>query len=316
MYTQKTIKTQVACTGIGLHSGNPVTMTFHPASVGTGIVFRRIDLPQHPTIKVTAQHIVDVTYATTIGENGVTAQTVEHILSAVYALGVSNLMIDITGSETPIMDGSAACFVNMLLDAGLDTQPAAAKVMRVTKQIEVRRNDSIISVEPYDGLKITYTIDFPNRFIGVQTKTFELRPLAYMDDIAQARTFCIYEEVENLWKKGLSRGGSLDNVLVFAEDHILNDHLRYSDEPVRHKILDLIGDFAFLGHPLFGHIKVYKGGHLLHAKCVNALLNQPDAWTYVSDQDYFEFPSQLDERSRAILPAVNRSRAVSNSLFV
>lgn len=284
MYTQKTIKKAVSCSGVGVHSGHHIEMTLKPAGVDSGILFKRADVSDSPVIKVTPHNIVDVSYATTIGRKGVTIQTVEHLLSAVHALGISNLQIELTGSEAPVIDGSAACFVNMLLDAGIESQQGNMSVIRMLRAVEVRGKDSIITVEPYDGTKITYTIDFPNPFIGVQTKTFELHPFAYEKEIAHARTFCLYEHVEHLWKMGLSKGGSLDNAVVFAQDRILNGSLRYEDEPVRHKILDLIGDLALLGHPLLGHIKVYKGSHALHTQFVKTVLAQPDHWTYLTGQ--------------------------------
>jgi UDP-3-O-[3-hydroxymyristoyl] N-acetylglucosamine deacetylase len=285
MYTQKTIKKPVSCSGIGVHSGNHVQMTFKPADVDTGILFKRTDLANHPIIQVAYQNIFDMTYATTLGKEGVTIQTVEHVLSAINALGIKNLFVEVNGGEVPVIDGSASCFVNMLLDAGIETQSGSVRIIRINRALEVRGKDSIISVEPYDGFKISYTIDFPNPFIGIQTKTCEMNPWVYMDEIAHARTFCLFEEVEHLWKMGLSKGGSLDNAVVFAQDRILNGSLRYEDEPVRHKILDLLGDTIFLGHPLLGHIKAYKAGHALHAKFVKTVLSQPEYWTYLTDQD-------------------------------
>jgi UDP-3-O-[3-hydroxymyristoyl] N-acetylglucosamine deacetylase len=294
MYTQKTIKKPVSCSGIGVHSGSHVQMTFKPAGVDTGIVFKRTDLADHPIIKAAYQNIVDMTYATTLGKEGVTIQTVEHVLSAVNALGIKNLIIEVSGSEVPVIDGSASCFVNMLLDAGIETQCGSVRVIHIKQELEVRGKESIISVEPYDGFKITYTIDFPNPFIGVQTKTYEISPWVYINEIAHARTFCLYEEVEHLWKMGLSKGGSLDNAVVFAQDRILNGSLRYKDEPVRHKMLDLLGDIIFLGHPLLGHIKAYKAGHALHAKFVKAVLSQPEHWTYLTDQDIAVWTSDME----------------------
>ncbi len=288
MHTQHTIKTHVSCSGIGLHTGNPVNMTFHPASSHTGIVFKRIDIDGHPTIKVSPEHIGDLSYATTLQSGAVSIKTIEHVLSAVSALGITNLLIELDSNEPPILDGSAACFVDMLLDAGLADQRGNTRVMQIRQPLEVRHKDSMLSVEPFDGLKITYTIDFPNPLIGTQTKSVIMTPLLYMGEIAHARTFCMYEEIEYLWKMGLSKGGSLDNAVVFAQDRVMNDSLRYADEPVRHKILDLIGDLAFLGHPLCGHIKVYKGGHLLHTKFVKELLAHPETWRYVVERDFDE----------------------------
>lgn len=313
MYTQQTIKKAVSCSGVGLHSGEHVVLTFKPAAVDSGIVFTRTDLAGHPMIRVIPQNIADVTYATTLGRDGVMVQTVEHILSAVYALGIANLDIEISGSEAPVLDGSAACFMALLLDAGLDAQRGSVRAIRITRPVEVRGKDSIMSIDPYDGFRITYTIDFPNPFIGVQTRTFDFHPALYEKEIAHARTFCQYEELEYLWKMGLSKGGSLDNAVVFAQDRILNDRLRYDDEPVRHKILDLIGDLLFLGHPLLGHVKVYKGGHKLHAQCVETLLSNPDRWEYVTER-------QLDSRTPSsegsdIFPASDMAAYRQQALF-
>jgi UDP-3-O-[3-hydroxymyristoyl] N-acetylglucosamine deacetylase len=308
MYTQHTIKKIVTCSGIGLHSGNQIQMTLKPAAVDTGIVFKRTDLPQHPAIRVCPQNVVDVSYATTLGQEGATIQTVEHLLSAVHALGISNLIVEVSGKESPVIDGSAACFFNLLLDAGIEAQRGQVRAIRIMRTLEERRKDTIISVEPYNGLKITYTIDFPNPFIGIQTRAFMLSPLAYEQEIAHARTFCMYEEIEYLWKMGLSKGGSLDNAVVFARDRILNDSLRYEDEPVRHKILDLIGDLTLLGHPLLGHIKVYKGSHALHTQMMKAILAQPDAWTFWTDTPLAddaalpETPLQLEEEHSPRIP--------------
>jgi UDP-3-O-[3-hydroxymyristoyl] N-acetylglucosamine deacetylase len=296
MYTQTTIKKQVSCSGVGLHTGHQVTMTFKPANTNTGILFKRVDLPDHPVLKVGAQNIGDMTYATTIGNGSVAVKTVEHVLSAIHALGISNLMIEVKGDEAPVIDGSAACFIDIFLDAGIEEQQVEKTIIRIQQPLEVRNKDSLISVEPYTGLKITYTIDFPNPFIGIQTKTFDLTPIAYMREIAHARTFCLYEEIESLWKMSLAKGGSLDNAVVFAQDRILNGSLRYDDEPVRHKILDLVGDLVFLEYPLLGHIKVYKGGHVLHAKFVQAVLSHSDHWTYFSPQELSDHSYPVDKQ--------------------
>lgn len=308
MLTQCTIKKPISCSGVGLHTGNAVNLTFQPARMGTGILFKRIDLESQPVLKVQAENIGDASYATTLGNGPAAIKTVEHVLSAALALGISNLVIELDQSEPPILDGSAACFVDMLLDAGLCTQRAANKLIRIQQPFEVRRKDSMIAVEPYHGLKITYTIDFPNKFIGTQTRTFECTPLAYMQEIAHARTFCLYEEIEYLWKMGLSKGGSLDNAVVFAQDRILNDSLRYADEPVRHKILDVLGDLAFLEHPLLGHVKVFKGGHLLHAQFVKTLLAHPEYWSYLSERDIADMTMTEFEYANPSLAASAYSR--------
>jgi UDP-3-O-[3-hydroxymyristoyl] N-acetylglucosamine deacetylase len=307
MFMQKTIKQAIVCSGIGLHSGNRIDMTCKPGAAHSGIVFERTDLADRPRVRVEPQNIADVSYATTLGKGAATVKTVEHLLSAAKGLGIDNLLIEINGGEAPIIDGSAACFVNMFLNAGIVDQRAQKRIIRIRQPFDVRVKDSILSVEPYNGLKITYTIDFPNPLIGVQTKTFEFTSLRYMQEIAPARTFCMYEEIEYLWKRGLSKGGSLDNAVVFAQDRILNDSLRFPDEPVRHKILDLLGDLAFVGHPLLGHLKVYKGGHVLHAKFAQTLLAQPECWTYLTEQDC------RDSRNRLIVPADANMFAIRNA---
>jgi len=314
MYIQKTIKKQISCSGVGLHTGNPVNMTFKPADIDSGILFKRIDLAGHPILRTHAQNIGDLNYATTIGDGSVSVKTIEHALSAFYALGINNLIVEIDNNEAPVIDGSASCFVNMLLDAGITAQNAANKIIQIQQTLEVRHKDSIISIEPYDGLKITYTIDFPNPFIGTQTRSFEITPLTYMEDVSHARTFCLYEEIEYLWKMGLSKGGSLDNAVVFAQDRILNDALRYDDEPVRHKILDLLGDLAFLGHPLLGHIKVYKGSHLLHTKLVKEILARPDSWGYLIERDLSEHLYSAEKNHADIFPFPGMSSYPQQSL--
>ncbi len=276
--TQQTIACAVSYSGVGIHSGHSTSFTCHPAPIGTGIRFCRADIDDAPAIPATTHALRGMTCATTLGKQHTTIHTVEHVLSAISALGISNLLIAVNGSEIPASDGSAAEFADLLLKAGIRAQPHAASAYRMRRSFTVRDHDRVMHVEPYDGLKITYSIDFPNVFIGRQTRTFEGNCEQYICEIAPARTFCLAEQLPQLQKLGLSRGGSLHNAVVFAHDKILNGTLRFPDEPVRHKILDAIGDLALLGRPLLGHITIQKGSHKLHTDFVKALHAHPDHW--------------------------------------
>ena len=276
--THQTIAHSVSYSGVGIHSGHSTSFTCHPAPMGTGIRFRRADIDDAPEIPAAIQALRGMTCATTLGQNHTTIHTVEHVLSAISALGISNLLIEVNGSEIPASDGSAAEFVNLLLTAGIHAQSQAISAYRMRRSLTVRDHDRVVHIEPYDGLKITYSIDFPNAFIGQQTRTFEGDREQYICDIAPARTFCLAEQLPQLQRLGLSQGGSLHNAVVFAHDKILNETLRFPDEPVRHKILDALGDLALLGRPLLGQITIQKGSHKLHTDFVKALHTHPDCW--------------------------------------
>jgi UDP-3-O-[3-hydroxymyristoyl] N-acetylglucosamine deacetylase len=273
MKNQITLRTPVSIEGIGLHTGHNVRATFRPASEDHGIVFRRTD---HPGLKVPAlpESALGFDHATTLGAGGVQIGTVEHALSAAYGLGIDNLEIDVFGDELPILDGSAMPFVRLFQAAGLERQRRAKRAIAIARRREIRRGDKSITVRPGRGLTITYEIDFPHRAIGHQSLTIEIAPEAYSTRIAPARTFGFTHEIHYLRERGLVRGGSLQNAIVLDENNILSGPLRYADEFVRHKILDLVGDLALLGRRVEGRIHARRAGHALHAELVRELATE------------------------------------------
>ncbi len=272
---QTTLKTPVSIEGIGLHSGHRVRATFRPAPENQGIVFRRSDRPSL-AIAASASSAQSFDHATTLGAGDVRIATVEHALSAAYGLGLDNLDVEVDGPELPILDGSALPFVRLFQAAGLERQRRSADPLAVSRTVEVAQGDRHITIRPGRGLTICYEIDFPHKAIGHQTLTFEVRADEYASRIAPARTFGFTREIEYLRQRGLARGGSLHNAVVLDEESILSGPLRFRDEFVRHKILDLVGDLALLGRPIEGRIHARKAGHALHAEFVRALL-APDS---------------------------------------
>ena len=273
MRPQKTLRTPVSIEGIGLHTGHPVRATFRPAPEDHGIVFRRED---HPSVALPALpgSALGFDHATTLGAGAVQVGTVEHALSAACGLGIDNLDIEVRGDELPILDGSALPFVRLFQAAGIERQQRPARVLAIERRTEVRRGDKSITVRPGRGLTITYEIDFPHRAIGHQSMTLHVEPETYASRIAPARTFGFTHEIHYLRERGLARGGSLQNAIVLDEQNILSGPLRFADEFVRHKILDLLGDLALLGRPVEGRIHARKAGHALHAELVRALAGE------------------------------------------
>lgn len=260
---QTTICRSVEVSGVGLHTGCDVTLQITPAPVGTGIVFRRTDLKAFP-IEAQRRWVSRVVLATTLMKRGVMLSTVEHLLSAVYGLGVDNLYLDIDSLEVPILDGSALPFVEMIRRAGIEPQDGDRTCFVIEKSLRLEDGDKFISIEPYAGLHLEYEIDFAHPAIGRQRLDLELTPEVYAEEIAPARTFGFYSEVEELLAKGLIRGGSFDNAVVLSDDGVMNGELRRPDEFVRHKVLDLIGDISLCGYPVRGRIRAFKAGHALH----------------------------------------------------
>ncbi len=279
---QHTIKKQVSFCGIGLHSGRPVNMTILPAGRNCGIRFVRTDLEEVMTIPAFMNRVVDTTLATTIGKQNAVISTTEHLLAALYGLGIDNAVIEIDGPEVPIMDGSAGPFVHILKKIGRRRQKAARRMIKITKKIAYQAEGKSIKVVPHEGLKITCEIDFDHELIRKQSYSVELEPDTFAKEIATARTFGFMEEVERLRENGLALGGSLDNAIVVDQFGVLNKGgLRFSDEFARHKVLDLIGDLALLGFPLLGHIIAHKSGHGQHLQLMHAIAANPDCWEYV-----------------------------------
>lgn len=282
--TQKTIRREIRCAGIGLHCGNRVEMRLLPAAPDTGIRFRRSDVDDHE-IDATLDNLHQTALATQLAGTEASVNTVEHVLAAASGLGVDNLIIEIDGEEVPIMDGSAAPFVYLLHEAGLRRQQAPRKFIKIMEPLRIDQDDKFIAVYPAERLKISYTIDFEHPLIGVQRETFLVTPRAFMEQIAPARTFGFLKEVEYLRSRGFARGGSMENAVVIGDNSILNSHLRFPDEFVRHKILDAVGDLTLLGAPLLGHVVAYRAGHALHSSLVRTVLTNPDAWRLVTWDD-------------------------------
>jgi UDP-3-O-[3-hydroxymyristoyl] N-acetylglucosamine deacetylase/3-hydroxyacyl-[acyl-carrier-protein] dehydratase len=266
MENQKTIAKDASFSGIGLHTGNLTTLTFKPAPPNSGITFHRIDLPDKPAIKADVDNVVDVTYGTTIGVNGVKVHTVEHVLAAIAGLGVDNLHIDVDASETPVGDGSAVPFMNTLQRAGVVEQKAERKFIHIKHPVFYKNEDVTLSVLPSDELRITMTIAFDHVAIGTQYASFVITPDTFAKDIAPARTFGFLRDAKMLQEQGLIKGVSLENAVAIGDESILNEDLRFPDEFVRHKILDLLGDMYLLGRPVKGHVIGVKSGHASHVK--------------------------------------------------
>ncbi len=279
---QTTIAAPVETTGLGLHTAAPVRVRLRPAPADTGHVFVRTDLDDFE-MPATAEFISHCSYATTLMRTGVVLSTVEHMLSALRGLGVDNAYIEVDNLELPIMDGSAEVFSEMIARAGVAEQPAARRALRVRERVRVEQGDRTMEVEPLDGCEIDCTIDFTHPLIGVQRMSFDaLDPEAYARDISPARTFGFTEEIEALRRANLIRGGALDNAIVLTPEGMLNETpLRWRDEFVRHKILDIVGDLALLGMPLLGRVRAVKSGHIIHAMLMSKLLRTDSAWEIV-----------------------------------
>jgi UDP-3-O-[3-hydroxymyristoyl] N-acetylglucosamine deacetylase len=289
MLTQRTIKQAAHAVGIGLHSGTKVELTLRPAAEDTGIVFRRVDLDPVVDLPARATDVGDTRMASVLHNQAVKVSTVEHLMSACAGLGIDNLYVDVTAEEIPIMDGSAASFVFLLQQAGLQEQQRAKKFIRVKKSVEVREGqgeqEKWARLDPYNGFKLKFFIEFNHPAVDATGRIAEVDfdHESYVKEIARARTFGFMQDVETLRGMGLARGGSLENAIVMDEYRILNpDGLRYANEFVRHKILDAIGDLYLVGHPLLASYSAHKSGHGLNNQLVRALLAQPDAFEIIS----------------------------------
>jgi UDP-3-O-[3-hydroxymyristoyl] N-acetylglucosamine deacetylase len=267
-----------------LHTGEKVSLTLRPAPPDTGIVFRRIDLPEPAEIKADPYAVGDTRLSSCLQKDGVRVSTVEHLMSALAGLGVDNIYIDVTAPEVPIMDGSAGPFVYLLQSAGIEQQKALKKFIRVVRSVEVRQGDKWVRLDPHYGFKLDLAIDFDHPVLerSRQSVVIDFATTSYVMEVSRARTFGFMQDVETLREQGLGLGGSLDNAIVMDEYRVLNnDGLRYDDEFVKHKVLDAIGDLYLLGHPLIGAFSGYKSGHALNNLLLRGLLEQRDAWEYV-----------------------------------
>jgi len=280
MAYRRTLKRGVGCTGIGLHSGRPVRLDLKPAPPEHGIRFRRTDVG----VEIPAQldHLGRQDHATTLSRDGVSVETVEHLLSALYAMGVDDALVEVDGPEVPVMDGSAAPFVILIHEAGLRPLKASRRYLKLLRPVEVVRGGKWARLSPADHFRVSYTIGFDHPLLRHQAASMRVSADTYAETIAPARTFGFLREVEMLRRSGLALGGSLENAVVIGETGVLNQKLRFEDEFVRHKILDAIGDLSLLGHPVVGHLEASKAGHALHAALARAVLDAPESWALVT----------------------------------
>ena len=306
MLAQRTLKSLTRAVGVGLHSGQRVELTLRPAAPDTGIVFRRVDLPQAVDIVISAEAVTDTRMASTISNGSVKVLTVEHLMSACAGLGIDNLYVDITAEEVPILDGSASSFVFLLQSSGIALQAAPKRFIRVIKPVEVREGEGAnikwARLTPYEGYKLSFEIDFDHPAVDStgQRVEFDFSVDSYSRDIARARTFGFTKDVEMLRANGLALGGGLDNVIVMDDYKVLNtEGLRYNDEFVKHKILDAMGDLYLLGKPLLAAYSAFRSGHGMNNQLLRALLAQKDAYEVVTFDDENNAPAGFATVARA-----------------
>lgn len=288
MIKQRTLKNEIRASGVGLHTGQKVLLTLKPAEIDTGITFRRVDLDPVVEIAAKAANVGDTTLSTTLMKDEARVSTVEHLLSALAGLGIDNVVVEVNASEVPIMDGSAGPFVFLIQSAGIVEQNAAKKFIRIKKPVTVSEGDKEASFLPFDGFKVSFSIDFDHPvFRDRQTKAVvDFSSTSFVKEVSRARTFGFMHEFEYLRSKGLAKGGSMDNAIVVDEYRILNeDGLRYQDEFVKHKVLDAIGDLYLLGNSLIGEFRAHKSGHALNNKSLRELISRDDAWEVVTFED-------------------------------
>ena len=294
MIRQRTLNNMIRATGVGLHTGEKVYLTLHPAPVNTGIIFRRTDLDPVVEIHAKAENVGETTLSTTLVNGDVKVSTVEHLLSAMAGLGIDNAIIDVTAPEVPIMDGSAGPFVFLLQSAGIREQEEPKRFIRILKPITVTDGDKSASLRPFNGFKVTFSIDFDHPVFHNRTLKAEVdfSTTSFVKEVSRARTFGFMHEIEYLRSMGLARGGSMDNAIVVDEYQVLNeDGLRYEDEFVKHKILDAIGDLYLLGNSLIGEFVAHKSGHGLNNALLRQLIAQKDAWEMVTfEEDEADVP--------------------------
>ena len=302
MDAQRTLRRSVSCAGIGLHSGNKVSLSLKPAPADFGIRFRRSDL-NGLEIPATVDNLAGIRYATGLACGEGSVETVEHLLAALVSLGVDNVIVELNYPEVPIMDGSASPFVYLIHEAGIKRLATPRRVLKVVRPIALSSGDKRIALYPSDHFKITYSISFDHPLLRHQSRTIEITEESFVEEIASARTFGFLKEVETLRQNGLALGGSLDNAIVLGETSVLNA-LRFEDEFVRHKILDVLGDLALVGHRIVGHLVAHRGGHALHTAFAARILEETDAWRLVEcrvDPDIVGTPVMVPLKNGAML---------------
>lgn len=304
MIKQRSIKTLVRAAGVGLHSGQRVTLTLRPAAPDTGIIFRRTDLPEPVDFRVDPHLVTDTRMCSALEANGAKVATVEHLMSALAGLGIDNIYIDLDATEVPIMDGSASPFIYLIQSAGIEEQEAPKRFIKVIKTVRVEEGDKWAEIVPYEGYSLTFRIDFDHPVFNHSAKEFciDFAQQSYVKEVSRARTFGFMNEVEYLRSHGLALGGTLDNAIVMDEYRVLNaDGLRYADEFVKHKVLDAVGDLYLSGYALLGAFTAYKSGHGLNNKLLCALLDDTNAWEWAVFQDETHTPAGVSRL--AAMPA-------------
>lgn len=286
MSGQRSIEKTVSCSGIGLHSGKPVNIRLLPAPKGRGILFIVKEEENHYEINASLENLADTDFSISLRGNGGIVITIEHLLSTLSSMGIDNLYIELDSSEVPIMDGSSLDFINLIRHAGILEQGGIKQYIKIIKEIAISEGEKSISVKPSTYPQITYSIYFDHPAIGSQSYSYYPSEANFINKIAPARTFTLLRDVERLWAKGLAKGGSLKNAVVVGDHDILNEGgLRYKDEFVRHKILDLIGDISLLGAPIIGHITASRSGHALNTRLISEILSRKDCWVWVASDD-------------------------------
>lgn len=296
MIHQRSIKTRVQTTGVGLHTGARVTLTLRPAPPNTGIMFHRIDLPEPKSFVIAPELVVDTRLCSALEAHGARVATVEHLMSALAGLGIDNLHIDIDGPEVPILDGSAAPFVYLLQSAGIELLNTPKRFIRILQPIRVEEGDKWAEFKPYEGFSLAFRIDFDHPLFRNTSReiTLDFSRQSYVQEVSRARTFGFVKDVEYLRSHGLALGGTLDNAIVLDEYRVLNnDGLRYADEFVKHKVLDAVGDLYLTGHPILGAFTAYKSGHGLNNKLLRTLMSRQDAWVWQEYPDERAAPRSL-----------------------
>src|SRR5690348_9014413 len=297
MKAQRTLRRAVSCAGIGLHSGKKVTLSLKPAPADHGIRFRRSDLGGLE-IPAVVTHLGGIQYATGLSLKDGSVETVEHLLAALVSLGVDNVIVELNHPEVPIMDGSAAPFIYLIHEAGLKRLAAPKRFLKIVRPIALSRGDKRIALYPSDNFKVTYSISFDHPMLRHQSRTMHVTEESFIEEIAPARTFGFLKEVEMLRQNGLALGGSLENAIVLGETSVLNNALRFDDEFVRHKILDVIGDLTLVGYPVIGHLVAHRGGHGLHTEFAARILEDTQSWRLV------------DANAEAVLPQAGTAKDV------
>jgi len=301
MIQQRTLKSAVRATGVGLHTGHKVYLTLRPAAPDTGIVFRRVDLAEPMELRAHATLVGDTRLSSCLEREGVRVSTVEHLMSAFAGLGVDNAFVDLTADEVPIMDGSAGPFIFLIQSAGIEEQSTARKFIRIVRRVRVDEGDKWAQFEPYNGFRMDFSIAFSHPVFqkSGQRVTIDFATTSYVKEIARARTFGFMQDVEHMRAQGLGLGGSLDNAVVMDEFRVLNsDGLRYEDEFVKHKVLDAVGDLYLLGHPVLGAFSAHKSGHALNNKLARVLLAEADAWELVTFAHAEDAPAFVNLQSQ------------------